>query len=83
DTQHGVRWVAMFKGGVYAVQKGKAYLLLPRPAYRGAEKLEFDGDWLVVHATVATDPARKKYVLQPVARYNRKSSELQLLIHEP
>ena len=40
DSTLGVRWVAQFKGGIYAVQSGRSFLLLPRPGYRGADRLE-------------------------------------------
>lgn len=78
DPQLGLRWLATFKGGVYAVQKDKSFLLLPAPAYRGAEKLEIQGDWLVIYASVQVDRERNKWELRPVARYNRRTGELNM-----
>lgn len=78
DPQLGLRWLATFKGGVYAVQKDKSFLLLPTPAYRGAEKLEIHGDWLVIQASVQAGRDQNKIELRPVARYNRRTGELNM-----
>jgi hypothetical protein len=64
DPTLSLRWVAMFKGGVYGVQNGRSFLLVPQPAYGGAEQLELQGDWLVVSAG------------GEIARYNRRTKEL-------
>jgi hypothetical protein len=82
DPVLALRWVALFKGGVYGVQGERSFLLLPRPAYRGAERLQLEGEWLVVYATVTTDSTNPRPELQPVARYNRRSKELHVLSHD-
>jgi hypothetical protein len=78
DTQLGLRWLATFKGGVYAVQKDKSFLLVPHPTYGGAEKLEIQGDWLVASAKVQIDRVTNKWELRPIARYNRRTGELHI-----
>ena len=79
DATLKLKWVAMFKAGVYGVQGGRSFLLLPRPAYSGAERLELDGDWLVIYATVLTSTEPAKSELRPVARYNRRTKDLRVL----
>jgi hypothetical protein len=76
DTELGLKWVATFKGGVYAIQKGKSFLLMPRPEYGGARKLELNGEWLLIYAGVFIDKEKKKMDVLAVAKYNRKSGEL-------
>ena len=73
-----LRWVAIFKGGVYGVEGDRSFLLLPRPAYGGAERLEIDGDWLVVFASVSLEHADPKLEVREVARYNRRTRELRV-----
>lgn len=82
DTRLGLQWVAMFKGGIYAVKKDESFLLLPHPAYGGAETLELQGDWLVAYATVIVDRAHGKSELRPVVRYNRRDGELKIMKYE-
>lgn len=72
DPQYGFKWIALFKGGVWGVQGERAFLLLPQPAYKGAEKLEFQGDWLVIYGDF---PDAAPSV---VARYNRRTGELRM-----
>jgi hypothetical protein len=72
DPMLGVRWVATFKGGVYAVADARSFLLLPRPGYKGGDRLELQGDWLAIYSTWELG-------LNPVARYNRRTQELQML----
>ena len=79
DPILGVRWVAVFKGGVYGVQNDRSFLLLPRPEYGGAERLGFDGDWLVISAWRAIDGTDRTSQVRPVARYNRRTRELRLI----
>ncbi len=74
DPEHGVFWLARFKGGVWGVDEGRAFLLLPRPDYRGSEKMELDGDWLVIHGEI--DDISKPPAV--VARYNRRTHELRM-----
>lgn len=76
DAELGLKWVATFKGGVYAIQKGKSFLLMPRPEYGGARKLELNGEWLLIYADVFIDKEKKKMDVLAVAKYNRKSGEL-------
>jgi len=78
DPTNNLLWIALYKGGVWAVKGKQAFLLLPRPAYKGAERLEFQGDWLVVYAEVGS-----KIGLHPVARYNRRTGELCIHRWEP
>lgn len=66
DKEQDIRWAPMFKGGVYGIRGDRSFLLLPRPAYRGADELELQGDWLVIYAEE-----------KEVARYNRRTKELQ------
>lgn len=70
DPEFGLRWVAMFKGGVYAVQAQRSFLLLPQPTYLGAAKLRFEGDWLLIY-----DEQEPPSLL---ARYNRRTGELRI-----
>ena len=70
DPLLGLRWVAMFKGGVYGVQDHRSFLLLPQPAYLGAAKLQFDGDWLLIY--------NEEESPQVLARYNRRTGELRI-----
>jgi hypothetical protein len=73
DEPQGIRWLAFFKGGVWGVKANQAFLLLPQLDYRGSEKLEFRGDWLLIFGEAD--------VL--VARYNRRTRDLILLPREP
>lgn len=68
DPLTGWRWLATFKGGVYGEQDGRSFLLLPRPGYQGASKLQFQGNWLLIYGDRD----------EPVARYNRHTHELQV-----
>ena len=77
DPTLDVRWVALFKGGVWGVRAGKGFLLLPQPAYRGSEKLEIQGDWLVIYGERVGDQAPPV-----VARYNRRTQEMKLATRE-
>ncbi len=70
DPEYGRRWVALFKSGVWGVRDKRGFLLLPRPGYLGATKLEFAGDWLLIFGDPSDD--------QPVARYNRHTQELRI-----
>jgi len=75
DSEQGVVWTALFKGGVWGVRGSRAFLLLPQPAYKGSEQMEIDGDWLVIHGEIedfSTPPP-------VVARYNRRTKELQIV----
>lgn len=73
DKEYDLRWIATLKGGVYGVQGNRSFLLLPRPGYAGAGKLELNGDWLVIHGQPGKDS-------QPaiLIRYNRRTGELQI-----
>ncbi len=75
DPTYHVKWVAIFKGGVYGLRSDRAFLLLPQPAYQGASKLEFEGDWLLIYA----QPTNK---LLPVGRFNRRTGELRIDLQE-
>jgi hypothetical protein len=81
DQMLKLRWVAMFKGGVYGVERDRCFLLLPRPAYGGAERLEIDGDWLVVFASVSLEHVDPKLEVREVARYNRRTREIRVGSH--
>lgn len=70
DPLVGLRWVAMFKGGVYGVRGERSFLLLPQFTYLGAAKLRFEGDWLLIY-----DEQTPPRVL---ARYHRRTHELQI-----
>jgi hypothetical protein len=72
DPVYNLRWLATFKGGVYGQRGEDVFLLLPRPAYRGAEKLTFEGEWLLIYGGK----------IEPLARYNRCTGELQLELQE-
>lgn len=74
DPEHGVFWLAQFKGGVWGVDEGRAFLLLPHGPYRGAAKLELDGDWLVIYA----EPEELSAPPPMFARYNRKTHVLRM-----
>lgn len=74
DPQSNLKWVALFKGGVWGVRGNRGFLLLPQPAYKGSEKMEIDGDWLVIHGDYES-PSKEPRV---VARYNRVTHELKL-----
>lgn len=76
DPKSGMQWHATFKGGVYGIKHGRSFLLLPRPAYRGAEKLEMQDEWLVIYATAVTLRDIDKAELRPFARFNIRSREL-------
>lgn len=71
DPTYGLKWIAVFKGGVWGVRGTRAFLLLPQPTYTGAQKLEFQGDWLVVYGDLPVGAS-----LSAVARYNRRTGEL-------
>jgi len=75
DPELKIVWTSLFKGGVWGVSDKHAFLLLPRPAYLGAEQMELDGDWLVIHVEGSGDI----HAARPaVARYNRKTHELHI-----
>lgn len=74
DPMYGLKWIAFFKGGVWGVRGKEAFLLVPQPAYQGAQKLEFQGDWLVVYGDLPVGAP-----LSVVARYNRRTNEVDLL----
>ena len=73
DSEQGVVWTALFERGVWGVRGSRAFLLLPRPDYRGSEQMEIDGDWLVIHGE--EDSSSSPSV---VARYNRRTKELHI-----
>ena len=75
DPQHGLTWLSRPRGGVYGVQEGRAFLLLPRRSYLGAEKLELQGDWLLIYDAGGIDEEPPR----PSARYNRRTRQLELL----
>jgi hypothetical protein len=75
DPEGRIHWLAESRGGVWGVQENRAFLLLPRPAYKGCERLEFDGEWLVIYGAKGGgygDPT-------PVARYNRRTQSFILV----
>jgi hypothetical protein len=72
DPQYGLKWIALFKGGVWGVRDKRAFLLLPQPVYTGAQKLEFQGDWLVIYVEAPFAPSE-------VARYNRRTNEVKVV----
>jgi len=72
DRVKGLRWIALFKGGVWGVRGNRAFLLLPQPTYKGSEKLEIKGEWLVIHGELE-DPGKDPPI---VARYNRRTHVL-------
>ncbi|MHB8541610.1 MAG: hypothetical protein ACYDCD_11815 [Candidatus Acidiferrales bacterium] len=72
DPEFNLRWLALFKGGVWGVRGNRGFLLLPQPAYKGSEKMEINGDWLIIHGEY-DDPDKVPAV---VARYNRRTHEL-------
>ncbi|HEV2490617.1 MAG TPA: hypothetical protein VGT03_12480 [Candidatus Acidoferrales bacterium] len=72
DPQYGLEWTALFKGGIWGVSGKKAFLLLPRPAYKGSERMEIVGEWLVIHGE--NDDVDKEPSV--VARYNRRTHEM-------
>jgi|HubBroStandDraft_6_1064221.scaffolds.fasta_scaffold01763_10 hypothetical protein len=75
DPELKIVWTSLFKGGVWGVSDKRAFLLLPRPAYLGAEQLELDGDWVVIRV----EGSRDIHAPGPViARYNRKTHELRI-----
>jgi hypothetical protein len=71
DPARSIEWIATFKGGIYGVSGDRSFLLLERPAYRGAEKLQLEGDWLAIYA-------RPETKLITVARHNRRTHELKI-----
>jgi hypothetical protein len=76
DPGENLIWIALFKGGIWGVRGDRAFLLLPQPAYRGSEKMELQGDYLIVYGEF-DDPSKAK---SPpiVARYNRLTHELRV-----
>ena len=75
DPQNGLTWVSRPKGGVYGIQVDRAFLLVPRRSYLGAERLELQGDWLLIY----DDSGGDQSPAQPSARYNRLTQQLELL----
>lgn len=73
DPKYGLKWIAFFKGGVWGVRGKQAFLLIPQPAYTGAQKLEFQGNWLMIYGDSPFDAP------SVVARYNRRTSEVDTL----
>ena len=71
DAEYGLQWIALFKGGVWGVRGNQAFLLLPQPAYTGAQKLEFQGDWLLIYGDAPLGAS-----LSVLARYNRRTNEV-------
>jgi hypothetical protein len=68
DPEQNVRWVSLFRAGVWGVQGDRAFLLVPQPSYLGAQKLELSGDWLLVYGESTEE--------QPEIRYNRRTHEV-------
>jgi hypothetical protein len=69
DPGQQLTWVAEFKGSVWGVRGDKKFLILPRPDYRGCERLELDGDWLVIYGEED----------DLVARFNRKTQKMLIM----
>jgi len=69
DKALGLRWVSLYKAGVWAVKGKRAFLILPRSAHVGTENLAIEDDWLIMrnHTGGGTEE---------VARYNRRTREL-------
>lgn len=73
DSRTGATFLAVHKAGVWELRDGKAFLLLPRPAYRGADDLKIQGDWLLIYA----EPWGHGHLDRvEVARYNLRTAEL-------
>jgi len=68
DPEYNVRWVSLFRAGVWGVEGERAFLLVPQPSYLGAQKFELSGDWLLVYGEITEE--------QPVIRYNRRTREV-------
>lgn len=66
--------VAVFRGGVWGVRNEKAFLLLPRPAYLGADDLKVDHDWLIVYG----DSCGFSTTETEIARYNLRTGMLKI-----
>jgi len=74
DPGLGLSWVAFSKAGVWGVKGKERFLLLPQPAYLGASKLQLSGEWLLIYGEAESDDEA-----QPVARYQRRTSKLEML----
>lgn len=71
DPREDITWVALYKEGVWGVRGNRAFLVLPRPTYKGIEKLGFEGEWLVMYGETSGVSG-----LVPLAKYNRRTGKL-------
>ncbi|MGB9067281.1 MAG: hypothetical protein WCC21_01820 [Candidatus Acidiferrales bacterium] len=74
ELDDNIQWMATFRGGVYGISGTKSSLLLHTPGHLGAEKLDFQGDLLLIYTQSADDAVA-------VASYNRRSKELKFCNH--
>jgi len=72
DPGNNLVWAAMFKGGVWGVRGNRAFLLLPQPAYQGAEMMELSDGWVVIHGEAL------RRAPPVVGRYNPATGEFRL-----
>lgn len=70
DSKYRTKWLSFFKGGVWGVRGHQAFLLVPQPSYLGAQRLELDGEWLLIYGELEEPKG------QPDIRYNRRTQEL-------
>jgi len=78
DRKHNLRWVAEFKGAVWGVRGNRSFLIIPRPAHTGCDRLGFEGDWLLIYG-VGFGMEEEK----PIARYNRRTHRLVIDTRDP
>jgi hypothetical protein len=71
DLDQGVNWVSFCRAGVWGVRGDHAFLLVPRPSYLGASRLELRGDSLYIYGEV-----NEETDAQPTIIYNRRTGEL-------
>lgn len=71
DPDQSLIWVSFCRAGVWGLRGDHAFLLVPRPSYLGASRLELHGDWLYVYGEVDEDTDTR-----PTYTYNRRTGEL-------
>src|SRR5215469_7698485 len=78
DPVQGLNWVSFCRAGVCGVRGDHAFLLVPRPSYLGAVRLELRGDSLYIYGEVDEDADAR-----PTITYNRRTGELRYQREDP
>ena len=55
DPDDDLNWVSFCRARVWGARGDRAFLLVPRPSYLGAIRLELHGDWLYIFGEVDED----------------------------